>query len=93
MTEMSKLGNLLLNTGIPFEVVINPMTHTPMIKYPNNNHNKCICSVICHDFSYGGKQGLLEIMGLTKDDVEGDVEGWLTANEVFVRIFKDYHKV
>ena len=87
MTEMGKLGNLLLNTGIPFEVVRHPMNHTPMIKYPNDD--KCICSVVCHDFSYGGKQGLLEVMGLVKDDE--DVEGFLTANEVYNRIYEDYY--
>lgn len=35
---------------------------------------------ICHQYSYGGEQGLLEVMGLPQ--CEGDVIGNLTAEEV-----------
>ena len=39
--------------------------------------------VICHNFSYGGNLGLLEIMGKYAED---DVEGYLTADAIFARI-------
>lgn len=38
--------------------------------------------------SYGHENGLLEIWGL--GDTEDDVQGWLTANDVFARIYTDY---
>lgn len=38
---------------------------------------------ICHPGSYGYEDGLLEVMG---DPVtNNDVEGWLTADEIFAR--------
>ena len=43
--------------------------------------------MICHDFSFGGHLGLLEIMGLTDDD---DVQGYLTAQDVYNRIAMHY---
>lgn len=35
---------------------------------------------ICHQYSYGGTDGLIEVMGLPQCD--GDVIGYLTANEI-----------
>lgn len=40
--------------------------------------------VICHEYSYGGERGLLEVMGLYKCD--GDVIGNLTAEEVLAMV-------
>ena len=39
---------------------------------------------ICHNFSYGGTEGLLEIMGALCN-TDDDVEGFLTANEILRR--------
>lgn len=39
---------------------------------------------ICHPGSYGYEQGLLEVMGVPVVG-HGDVEGWLTADQVFER--------
>jgi len=60
------------------------------ILYPNNIIREC--SVICNPMSYGHEEGLLEIMGLlTKEENEDDdVVGWLTAEDVFNRIVKDW---
>lgn len=40
--------------------------------------------VVCHPYSYGGKEGLLEIYG----SVVEDVEGWLTAEDVINKYLK-----
>ncbi len=51
--------------------------------------------VICHPGSYGYKEGLLEIMGNicrgNEENVEGYIEGYLTAEEVIERI-KEHEK-
>lgn len=41
---------------------------------------------ICHEFSYGGKDGLLEVAGKIVRDNPDDVDGWLTAEEVLKRV-------
>ena len=90
-TEMNKLGYMLACTLIPYEMT--KLYNGYHIEYPN--HDNCICSVVCHDFSYGHQDGLLEIMGLlTEEEAEFDsVKGWLDADEVFKRISRDYfHK-
>jgi hypothetical protein len=84
-TEMYKLINLLINAKIPFEVV--ECYGTPQVCYPSAENR--ICDAICHSGSYGHEQGLLEIMGLNTDPTD-DVEGWLTAEEVYKRILQDY---
>ena len=60
------------------------------ILYPNSIIKEC--SVICNPLSYGHEEGLLEIMGLlTREESEDDdVVGWLTAEDVFKRIKKDW---
>ena len=84
-TEMYKLINLLISAKIPFEVV--ELYDMPYVCYPSAEN--CICDAVCHGDSYGHEQGLLEIMGLNTDPTD-DVEGWLTAEEVFKRIAQDY---
>lgn len=46
-------------------------------------------SVVCHDHSYGGKEGLYELAVLLGDEIHydnpvagGDVKGYLTEDEV-----------
>jgi hypothetical protein len=39
-------------------------------------------SVVCAPFSYGGKNGLYELAIFHNDDIDGDVKGWLTEDEV-----------
>lgn len=41
---------------------------------------------VCHDYSYGHEEGLLEIMGILVADFEDDVEGYLTADEILYRL-------
>lgn len=81
--EIVKLSKMLDKEKIPHEDM--QIFDGLQVNYPNKEN--CICDAICHSFSYGHEQGLLEIMGLTEDD---DVEGYLTAKEVFKRIKKHY---
>ena len=88
MTEMKKLINLLEKSNIPFET--RDCHGTIQVCYPSIK--TMICDAICHDYSYGHEEGLLEIMGLVDEDTVGDtVEGWLTAKEVYGRISEHYH--
>jgi hypothetical protein len=54
----------------------------------NNNYG---ASVVSHNFSYGGKQGLYELMVLYNDEAhyentvaDGDVRGYLTEDAVTI---------
>lgn len=85
VNEMELLINLLKVSKIPFEIT--ECWGTPQVRYPSSEN--CICDAICHSWSYGYEDGLLEIMGLVNDD-DNDVEGYLTAFEVFGRIQKHY---
>lgn len=85
-TEMYKLINLLVKAKIPFEIV--ELCDTPQVFYPSTKNP--ILDVICHRGSYGHEKGLLEIMGCLVTNEDDDVEGWLTAKEVFKRIQSDF---
>ena len=88
--EMTKLIKILKKSNIPFEVT--SCEGAPQVWYPNRKH--VVCDAVCHKFSFGGKDGLLEIMGLVDEEEVGDeVEGYLTAEEVANRIFEHHHKV
>lgn len=86
MTQMELLIETLKTVGIPFEITENLFTHTPQLWYPCKADP--VCDVICHQYSYGGSEGLLEIMGLlTDEEAEYDsVKGWLDAVNVGTRI-------
>lgn len=88
--EMTRLVNMLGGANIPYE--IHEAWGGLRIAYPNNTD--IVCSVIQHGFSYGGKEGYLEIMGLlTEEEDERDsVKGWLTAEDVFERISNHFSK-
>lgn len=85
--EIVKLSKMLDKEGIPHEDM--QIFDGLQVNYPNKEN--CVCDAICHSYSYGHEQGLLEIMGLTEDE-DDDVEGYLTAKEVFKRIKKHYKK-
>lgn len=88
--EMLKLIDKLEWAHIPYETI--DIFGTIQVLYPSIKDR--ICDVVCHDFSYGHEKGLLEIMGLVKEkEIDDDeVEGYLTAEEVFDRIYTDYTK-
>ena len=90
-TEIYKLAYMLACTLIPYTMT--ELSGGYHIEYPNHSH--CVCSVICHNYSYGHNDGLLEIMGLlTEEESQHDtVVGWLDADEVFSRISKHFQSV
>lgn len=86
-TEMIKLKLLLQEAKIPYR--IDYVLGMPSVRYYGLG-KELICDAICHSGSYGHEEGLLEIMGLTRND--DSVEGWLTSEEVFDRISEDWNK-
>lgn len=90
--EIFKLKEMLEKAQIPFVFKEhNDARNGYQILYPADGIKRQ-CSVIEHSYSYGNEQDLLEIMGLlTDEEVEvDDVVGFLSAENVFKRIKKDY---
>jgi hypothetical protein len=90
MNELLKLVKLLAKADIPFEITpftLGEYIVSYQVCYPSKKD--CVCDAICHKYSYGYEQGLLEIMGLHNNPLD-DVEGWLTAEQVFERIRNHY---
>ena len=79
MREIDKLAAMLTERGISFEQ--RPLFDGEQILVPGE------WDAVCHSYSYGGPEGLLEVMG---DPVtfpgEGAVAGWLTAADVICRL-------
>lgn len=89
--EMITLIDRLTFANIPFELTTDCCgNENGQLWYPSYKNN--VCDVICHEYSYGGKEGLLEIMGLLdEEESERDsVVGWLTAENVFARIYTHF---
>lgn len=91
--EILRLKGMLEKAKIPFE--FSKAFAGYHIVYPNNHLKEC--SVIEHDCSYGREKDLLEIQGLlTKKEykeTQDTVIGYLTAEEVFQRIQKNWKKL
>ena len=85
--EMGKLEWLLQEAKIPYRIEY--IWGMPSVRYYGHGE-ALICEAVCHSGSYGHEIGLLEIMGLTRND--DSVEGWLTSDEVFDRISENWHK-
>lgn len=80
MDNMTKLAVLLAKADIPFELrgQMGALDEaTAQICSPSVNN--CLIDAICHHYSYGGDQGLLEILAVGLEDVVG----WLSAEEAF----------
>ena len=79
--EMAKLAEGLAFRGIPFQF-------KPLFDGSQIIVNGGEWDVICHSGSYGGDNGLLEVMGdcMLSEELKGDVEGWLTAEEILNRL-------
>ena len=76
---INKLAELLDEAGVPY-------TRNP-IWGGEQSRIGAHCDAVCHNFSHGNEDDLLEIMGaLTKEEMELDsVLGWLTPEEVAKR--------
>lgn len=96
--EILKLKEMLEKNSIPFRFsesfggyhIEYPFPYTIVL---GRRSKELICSVIEHDGSYGHEEDLLEIMGLlTEEEKEygSEVAGWLTAENVYERISKDW---
>ena len=85
--EIFRLEQMLLSHNIPYR--LRKLWDGWQIGYPDLPESKNIkCSVIQHFGSYGSKDDLLEIKGLTLNGEE--VEGWLCAEDVYSRIVNHY---
>ena len=86
--EMEKLIVMVDNAN--YDSYITEVFETLQLNLEKNG--KRIGDIICHEFSYGGKNGLLEIMGCGIKDEYGkdDVKGYLTAEECFEIIRRYY---
>lgn len=99
MREIDKLKKMLDDANIPYKYSHTVLGHDH-ICYPEDNitldastsFGNRRCSVIFGSGTYGYEKGLLEIMGLlTPEEEEMDsVVGYLTAENVFDRISKDW---
>lgn len=87
MTHIEALEVMLTRRNINFKVEIQPWYCTPQIIVYDEN-GEIAGDVISHCYSYGGPDGLLEIMGFGLDDVKG----WLTAAKACFIIMEHLQK-
>lgn len=82
MTEMDKLDAMLTERGIEHTYDRNFQDcGTQIIVYEHGEH---AWKAVCTRFSYGGKDGLLEVMA---ENLPTKVEGWLTAEQVMQMVY------
>ena len=94
ITEMEKLAVMLMREKVEFNVnYMYEFDNAPQIILLDECGER-FGDVICHKFSYGGKDGLLEYMGVgIPEEVGDDVEGYLTANEAFQVIIRGLEEI
>lgn len=93
---VSELHSLTRKDGVPDIVIVydeyryhvdsSKITNEPPFTFITRDGKNYIRTwdAVCHEFSYGGKDGLLEIYGCLTDDVEG----WLTAEDIINKYLK-----
>ena len=83
--EMNKLIGLLSAANIPFEVSASIWHEEAQIIICAPSIKECQLDAVSHYYSYGGQQGLIEIMAHdnASEITGGDVVGWLSAEEAF----------
>lgn len=81
-TEMDRLAAKLTEMGIQFEDQQLHLVKGRQITVFEKGRK--VWDAICHEKSYGGKRGLLEVMGVIVDGKRdnGKVKGWQTADDV-----------
>ena len=84
LPEIKKLADGLMEKGIAFTFHNLHDGYQVEVKDPKTQEYKW--DAVCHSFSYGNDQGLLEIMGEIVDNDYDAVEGWLTAEDILKRL-------
>lgn len=90
LSELNKLEAYLKDHNIPYErddgaLDLNGIFDRHIIiVYSQSGEREW--DAICQYGSYGGDNGLIEIMGTIVQNDEDDVEGWLTADDIINRI-------
>ena len=89
--EILRLDHLLTEAEIPHSM--QRAGDGWRIAYPADG-KKRVCSIVEYTGTYGHRQDRLEIMGLLNpEERKGDtVVGWLTAENVFDRIKRDWER-
>ena len=89
LTELDELEQYLKDNGYNYKRI----DHDP--HFPAEFHQIQVLKdgayswdVICHPYSYGHQDGLLEAMGDIVRDKTDNVEGWLTAETIIARLQK-----
>ena len=81
MNEMAKLIIVLNTLGIAHTISYQTIDNSPQV-WINDDFD-----IICNKYSYGGKDGLLEIWDRNNSE---DVVGFLTAKDVVAYILENY---
>ena len=91
MKEIFKLKKMLEDENIPFEFIEKEELEGYGIACPKYSKSTeiipCDFSIVQHKYSYGNDVNLLEIWDIRNNY---DVEGYLSAEDVFERIKKYY---
>lgn len=85
---IEKLAKLLDEAKVPY--TRNPIWSGEQIRIG------VLCDTVCHEFSYGNEDDLLEIMGAVTEEESEDncgVLGWLTPEEVSKRFAYCYRYI
>ena len=94
LSELARLADLLRRAGIPYEWKPEPEMGGATIKLPDCDTwytTGTGASVIQHYSSYGGREGLLEVMVHESEEDESNPVGWLSAGEALA-LLKDRMK-
>lgn len=82
MKEMNLLIKELIANNIPFEIYPFIVLGKPTFQICFPSKEDCIVDAVSHECSYGGPEGLIEVLGsANKDYPNDDAIGWLTAKE------------
>lgn len=84
LTEIKKLADELMEKGIAF--IFHPFQDGYQIVVKDPETQKYKWDAVCHIFSYGHDEGLLEIMGEIVENDDDSVEGWLSAEDILKRL-------
>lgn len=84
MNEITKLAVLLAKENIPFEIHTWVVCDRPAIQIASPSKDNMLVDAACSFITYGGDEGLLEVLGsVNPEEPNDDVVGWLTAEQAF----------